>query len=157
MWRYFVGAGAALLLALAGMFLFRSPASSGPRLPAAPPAVAAEAGEDPLPEEAPKASARTREQKRFDRYDKDKNDSVAKEEYLASRRKAFAKMDINGDGRLGFEEWAAKTLAKFDGADKDKSGTLTRAEFVATAPKARAAKPKCVCPAAPKVEAEPEE
>jgi hypothetical protein len=149
MWRYFVGAGAALLLALAGFFLFRSPASSEPKLPALPPAAAVAEGaaaEDPLPAEAPKASARTREQKRFDRYDKDRNDAITREEYLLSRRKAFGKLDVNGDGRLAFDEWAVKTVGKFGGADKDKSGVLTRAEFATTAPKPRKSAPKCACP-----------
>jgi len=151
MWRYFVGVGAALVLGLAGLFLLRGSAAPPVKLPGAPTAhAAAAAAEDSLPAEAPSASAKTREQKRFDRYDKDRNDAVTREEYLLSRRKAFAKFDSNGDGRLDFEEWAAKTTTRFAGADADKSGTLTRSEFLATAPKARAgAKPRCVCPAAP--------
>jgi hypothetical protein len=151
MWRYFVGVGAALVLGLAGFFLLRGSAASPVKLPGAPAAhVVAATTEDTLPAEAPSASAKTREQKRFDRYDKDRNDTVTREEYLLSRRKAFAKFDINGDGRLDFEEWAAKTTTRFAGADADKSGALTRAEFLATAPKARAgAKPRCACPAAP--------
>jgi hypothetical protein len=150
MWRYFAGAGAAVLLMLAGMFLFRGSAASEFKLPAAPARAAAAAPEEPLPEDAPKASAKTREQKRFDRFDKDRNDAVTREEYLLSRRKAYAKLDANHDGRLDFDEWAVKTTTKFAGADADKSGALTRTEFLATAPKPRAgAKPRCVCPAAP--------
>lgn len=147
MWRYFVGAAAALLLGLAGMFLFRGSASPGVKLPAVPVARAeALAGPDAqLPDAAPAATARSREQKRFDRYDKDRNETITREEYLASRRKAFAKLDADGDGRLSFEEWAAKTTTKFAGADKDKSGTLTRAEFVATAPPPKHAAPRCAC------------
>ncbi|WP_066794924.1 histidine kinase [Sphingomonas soli] len=145
MWRYFVGAGGALLLAVAGMFLFRGTAAQQPLVPP-PPAAAVASEEEALPDEAPSASAKTREQKRFDRYDKDRNDAITRDEYLASRRKAFAKLDINGDGKLGFDEWAAKTTARFTGADKDKSGTLTRAEFLTTAPKRKPAKPKCACP-----------
>jgi len=157
MWRYLVGAGAALLLGLAGLFLLRGSTVPDVKLPAAPaPRAAALTAEDPLPEEAPRASAKTREQKRFDRYDKDRNDAVSREEYLLSRRKAYAKLDANHDGRLDFDEWAAKTTTKFAGADADKSGALSRAEFLATAPKARAgAKPRCACPATPaKEEAE---
>jgi hypothetical protein len=151
MWRYFVGVGAALVLGVAGLFLLRGSAASPVKLPAAPAAhVAAVAAEGALPEEAPSASAKTREQKRFDRYDKDRNDAVTRDEYLLSRRKAFAKFDTNGDGRLDFEEWAAKTTTRFARADTDKSGALTRTEFLTTAPKPRAgAKPRCVCPAAP--------
>ena len=146
MWRYFVGAGAALLLAVAGMFLFRGTAAQSPLVPAIPAAAAAAPDDEVLPEEAPKASAKTREQKRFDRYDKDRNDAITRDEYLVSRKKAFAKLDTNGDGKLGFDEWALKTTGKFAGADKDKSGALTRAEFLTTAPKPRKATPKCACP-----------
>lgn len=146
MWRYLAGAAAALLLVGAGIFLFRGSAQTKPSLPAAPAARAAavSGGENPLPEAAPRASDRTREQKRFDRYDKDRNDLVAREEYLASRRKAFAKLDANGDGRLSFDEWAVKTTTKFAEADKDSSATLSRAEFATTAPK-RKPKAACVC------------
>ena len=151
MWRYFVGAGAALLLGVAGIFLLRGSASVQPALAAAP-AAAAASEESALPDEAPSASAKTREQKRFDRYDKDRNDAITRDEYLLSRRKAFAKLDLDRDGKLGFEEWAAKTTGKFAEADKDKSGSMTRAEFVTTAPKRSAAKPKCACPAPAKAE-----
>lgn len=146
MWRYFVGAGAALLLAVAGMFLFRGSAAQNPLVPPIPAAAAAAPEDEPLPDEAPSASAKTREQKRFDRYDKDRNDAISRDEYLVSRKKAFAKLDINGDGKLAFDEWAVKTTGKFAGADKDRSGTLTRVEFLATAPKRTPAKPKCACP-----------
>jgi hypothetical protein len=145
-----------LLLGVAGLFLFRGSANVQPAI-MAPPAAAAVAGEEaPLPDAAPGASAKTREQKRFDRYDKDRNDAVTRDEYLLSRRKAFAKLDADRDGKLGFEEWAVRTTGKFAGADTDKSGALTRAEFLATAPKRRTAKPKCACakPAAATEEAE---
>ena len=148
MWRYFVGFAGILLLGAASLFFFRAPASSEPRLPAAPPPAAlAKDGDadEPLPDEAPRATARTREEKRFDRYDKDRNESITREEYLASRQKAYAKLDSNGDGRLSFEEWAAKTTTKFARADGDRSGALTRTEFITTAPKRKAKKPACAC------------
>ena len=69
--------------------------------------------------QAPEATAKSREQKRFSRVDKDKDGRIEKEEVLAPRRKAFAKLDTNGNGALSFEEWAAKTIDKFGGADAD--------------------------------------
>ena len=77
-----------------------------------------------LPDTVPEASDRTREQKRFDRYDKDRNGAVTREEYLASRRKAYARLDLNQDGQLSFDEWAAKTTTKFAAADGDRSGSM---------------------------------
>jgi hypothetical protein len=148
MWRYVAGGVAALLLTAVGWLLFRGEAQPEPVLPAAPRPAAtsipdAAASDVPLPS----ASERTREQKRFDRYDKDRNASVTREEYLAARRKAFAKLDSNGDGRLSFDEWAAKTTLKFATADRDKSGALDAAEFATTRPKrSAAARPRCVCP-----------
>jgi hypothetical protein len=150
MWRYFVGAAAALLLGLGGMLLFRSGASTTPKLPAVPVAVAAETSGEEMPDEAPSAPEKTREQKRFDRVDKDKNGSIARDEYLIARRKAFAKLDTDHDGKLSFDEWAIKTITKFAGADADKSGTLTRAEFATTAVKRKPKKPACRCAPAAK-------
>lgn len=144
MWRYLVGAGGALLLIVAGLFLFRGAASTENRLPPAPAAGVASEAEQDLPGEPPSAAAKTREQKRFDRIDKDKNDAVTRDEYFALRRKFFARLDTDRDGKLSFEEWSVKGIEKFQGADKDKSGTLTRTEFATTAV-VRKAKPRCAC------------
>jgi hypothetical protein len=147
MWRYFVGGLAALLMAGAGVFLFQSQATPDP-LPSPPPARAGQTATEPAAElaEVPQAPDRTREEKRFDRNDKDKNGLISLAELQQPRRKAFAKLDKNGDGRLSFEEWAMRTSDKFAAADKDRSGTLTRAEFATTAPKRKAkATPRCDC------------
>lgn len=144
MWRYFASGVALMLFALAGFLFTRT--SAAPPLPPQPSVTGGLGADAELPEEAPRASDRTREQKRFDRYDKDRNDAITREEYLVSRRKAFAKLDSNGDGRLSFDEWAAKTIDKFGTADADRSGSLTRAEFATTAPKRRAPARKCKCP-----------
>lgn len=146
MWRYWVGGAAALVIALAGMFLFRGSAASEAK-PATPRPPAVEAAADlPLPTEAPSADARTREQKRFDRVDKDKDETITRDEYFALRKKAFARLDVNHDGKLSFDEWAVRNLSKFAGADKDRSGALNRSEFATTAVKRKApARPKCDC------------
>ena len=145
MWRYVAGGVAALLLVAAGFVLSNGRARPPSPLAAQPAAVA---GQDAsLPDGVPEASERTREQKRFDRYDKDRNASVTREEYLASRRKAYAKLDANHDGQLSFDEWAVKTTVKFAEADKDKSGAMNAAEFATTAPK-RTVKRQPNCPPA---------
>lgn len=146
MWRYLVGAAAALALAGAGVLLFSGQATPRALLPAAPTA-AAGVDQEALPAEVPAASAKTREEKRFGRYDKDKDGAITRDEYLMARRKAFAKLDTNGDGRLGFEEWAIKATTKFAGADADKSGAMTAAEFATTAVKRKPRAP-ANCPPA---------
>lgn len=146
MWRYFVGGIAALLMAGAGVFLFQSRATPEPVPPAPKPAQSEAAGEEaPLPE-VPRAPERSREEKRFDRNDKDKDGTITLAELQQPRRKAFVKLDANGDGKLSFEEWTVRTSTKFAQADKDKSGGLSRAEFATTAPKRRnPARPQCDC------------
>jgi hypothetical protein len=133
--RFLAGAAACFLL-LTGAFLFwQGRAQEAPLLPAAPPARAAAQGVlAPNLPDPPEATAKSREEKRFSRADKDKNGRIEREELFAPRRKAFAKLDSNGNGALSFEEWADKTVDKFSGADKDRSGWLTAAEYAATAP-----------------------
>lgn len=152
MWRYFAGGVAALLMAAAGIFLFQSRATPEPVTPALSAAAIGNSSEPdaalPPLERIPQASDRTREQKRFDRYDKDRSDGVTLAELMEPRRKAFAKLDRDRDGKLSFEEWAVRSSMKFVGADADKSGALTRAEFATTAPQRKAAaKPRCDCSA----------
>jgi len=134
--RFFAGVAACFLL-MAGTFLvWQSRAEQGPALPPAPPARAFSASmiAAQAPLEAPEASPKSREEKRFSRADKNKDSRIEPEELLGARRKAFAKLDTNGNGALSFDEWAVKTIDKFKGADKDRSGWLTAAEYATTAP-----------------------
>lgn len=87
---------------------------------------------------APDVDDAEREAKRFARVDKDHDKSVTRDEFLATRRKSFAKLDTNKDGVLSFEESAAKTIAKFTNADADNNGKLTPGEFEATAKRRKA-------------------
>ena len=130
MWRFLAGALAAMLLMGAGLVLWNSRAASEQSAIAKPPPASPTATAEPLPDSVPAASAKTREERRFDRNDKDRNGAITREEYLMPRRKAFAKLDTNGDGRLGFDEWAVKTTTKFAGADADKSGAMSRTPAV---------------------------
>ena len=159
--RFLAGVAAALLLVTGGFFIWRAQAERG----SAVPVLAAETTATPMGladlAGPPAASERTREEKRFSRYDKDKNGAVGREEYLVARRKNFAKLDVNGDGRLGFEEYAVKAVVKFAAADKDRNGALAPEEFALTrvvrksAPKC-ASKPvtRALAAAAPDAEAE---
>ena len=130
--RFFAGAAACFLLLTGAVLLWQSRAQ-GPTLPNAPtPRTAGSRLASPLM--APEASAKSREEKRFSRADKNKDGKIEANEIFAARRKAFAKLDTNGNGALSFEEWAAKTIDKFKSADGDKSGWLTAAEYATTAP-----------------------
>jgi hypothetical protein len=146
MGRFFAGVASALLLVAAGIFFWKSVAGAREPMLAAP----AEAGavgpvaRAPLAD-PPAASEKTREERRFSRYDKDRDGIVAREEYLASRRKAYVKLDANNDGRLTFEEWASRSTGKFAAADADRSGTLTATEF-ATTRVVRKTRPIANCP-----------
>jgi len=145
MWRYWAIGAAALAAAAGGAMLFGR--SERPALlPAQPVTQAAAATSDTgsADDRVPEASAATREQKRFARYDRDQDGKVTRDEYLANRHKAFARLDVNGDGRLDFDEWAAKATAKFAAADHDKSGAMDAAEFATTAVKRKpSSRSKC--------------
>ncbi|WP_380872283.1 EF-hand domain-containing protein [Sphingomonas sp. DBB INV C78] len=141
MGRFVAGVVSALLLAGAGLFWWSGGRAENP-IPAAPllgaPATAQTA------EAPPQASEKTREERRFARYDKDKDGGVARAEYLVARQKAFAKLDTNGDGRLSFDEYAVKTSEKFAKADADGSGVLDATEFTTTrVVRKTPAKPDC--------------
>ncbi len=158
MWRFASGGVAALLLATAGVFIWRAQAGSPSPLPP-PPAAAAPSGA-PLGVAdlagPPTASEKTREEKRFARYDKDKNGIVGRDEYLASREKAFAKLDMNHDGKLSFDEYAVKAVVKFAAADRDKNGGLNAPEFASTRV-VRKARPKPKCLPTPRAPAQAED
>jgi len=147
MLRFFAGVGSALLLVTAGFFIWsgmareeddlipQAPANSSAPLVAGPPAA------------PPSADERTKEQRRFDRADRDNDGRITLEELFYPRRRAFQRLDTNGDGRLSFEEWAVRTSTKFGEADSNRDRALSRPEFATTAPRrrtpARAANCKC--------------
>lgn len=145
MGRFLAGVASALLLVAAGIFIWRSQAGAEQLVPPAPPGAEAPLGLADL-SGPPEASEKTREQKRFSRYDKDKNGGVSRDEYLVARRKAFAKFDVNADGHLSFDEYATKTILKFASADRDKTGVLTPAEFLTTRVVRKAGGTKCPPP-----------
>jgi EF hand len=144
MLRFGAGLVSALLLVAAGLFFWRGEEGTRAAVPSAPVANEIAYGLAELPQPAT-APAKSKEEKRFNRYDQDKSGSISSEEYLTSRRKAYVKMDVNGDGVLQFSEYAVKTSTKFGKADSDRSGSLTRAEFASTKP-VRKARPKADCP-----------
>ena len=147
MLRFFAGAGSALLLVTAGFFIWTGMAQEeDDPVPDAPAQSAAPivSGSPPAP---PSADERTKEQRRFDRADRDNDGRVTLEELTFPRRKAYDRLDRDRDGRLSFEEWAVRTYEKFAGADANRDRALGRDEFTATAPRRRtpARPPNCRC------------
>jgi hypothetical protein len=149
MLRWVAGAGSVLLLGAAGFFIWKgmgnSEAAVIPEAPAVEAAAQSGSGPPPTP---PSADERTREQRRFDRTDRDNDGRITLAELTYPRQRAFQRLDTNRDGRLSFEEWGARTLEKFATADADRDRALTRAEFATTAPRRRTPprQPRCNCP-----------
>ena len=149
--RIVLGAFGALLLVAVGLFWWqgRAEIERGAPPPPAPAAATPEglptadiAGlEGPAP---PEASELSREERRFFRYDRDRDRRISRNEMLSTRTDAFRDLDVDGNNLLTFEEWAVATAQRFDQADADRDGELTQREFATTAPKP-AARATCRC------------
>ncbi len=158
MWRFLAGVGSALLLITGGVVLWRNQAPAAntvatvapdmgvtlPKIPDPGPPVDSTLTPDDFPD-LPQASEKTKEQKRFERYDKNKNNHIDLEEFISGQRRSFQKMDLNHDGVLSFEEYAAKRVEKFRKADANSDNVLTPEEFATTAIKHKPSKAKCAC------------
>jgi hypothetical protein len=154
--RIVLGAFAALLLTASGLFWWQGRAETEQGAP--PPDLAA-GDVDPQDIEAelpgedgagmvgpalPEVDEESREERRFNRLDRDRDNQVSRNEMLAPRVAAFRKLDRDGNNLLSFEEWAVMTANRFKGADGNGDRQLTRQEFEATKPK-QSAQPKCRC------------
>ncbi len=149
--RIVLGAFVALLLVAVGLFWLQGRAEVEKGAPPPEPAAAARptgipsadfAGLDgPAP---PEASELSREQRRFFRYDRNRDLKITRNEMLSTRTDAFRDLDADGNNLLTFEEWAVTTAERFDSADADGDRELTQKEFAATAPRPSAT-PRCNC------------
>ncbi|MWV27961.1 EF-hand domain-containing protein [Aurantiacibacter rhizosphaerae] len=94
----------------------------------------------------PEASELTKEQRRFFRYDRNRDLKITRNEMLSTRTDAFRKLDVDGNNLLDFEEWAVTTASRFAEMDGNGDKELTQAEFATSAPKPRAtSRPRCNC------------
>ncbi|MEO6093537.1 MAG: hypothetical protein ABIT04_02770 [Novosphingobium sp.] len=149
-----------LMLVAAGLFWWQGRAETEV---GAPPSLAS-AGVDPAIAEAlpsgdprgqrgaapPEATEMTREQRRFDRLDRDRDARITRTEMLSPRAEQFRALDVNHDNLLTFEEWAVRTTTRFSAADANRDGWLSRPEFATTKPKAKP-KPVCRCEKPPRL------
>lgn len=105
-----------------------------------------ETGEGLKGGQLPEASEVTREEKRFNRLDRNRDGRITRNEMLAPRVSAFRKLDKDGNNLLSFEEWAISTSTKFHKADRDGDRILSRSEFATTKPAVRATEgTSCAC------------
>ncbi|HWV13580.1 MAG TPA: hypothetical protein VN110_09825 [Sphingobium sp.] len=154
MGRFLAGAAGSLLLVAAGLFWWQGRATSEPVsqalvAPPPPPPIASlpEGDPDAMGKALPmpgEASPQSREQKRFARYDRNRDGVITRIEMMGSRVKAFKTLDKDGDNLLSFEEWAVATSDRFGKADANADGKLTPTEFATSAPQRKTA-PKCKC------------
>ncbi len=148
--QFVLGALTALVLAGIGLFWLQGRAeveraAPPPVVPTAPPSGLPSADAAGLQGPSlPHAAKRTREQERFDRYDRNRDGKITRDEMLSTRVDDFRKLDKDGNNLLTFEEWAVTTSDRFAGADANHDGILTPAEFATTAPKHHP-KPRCDC------------
>lgn len=147
-----LGAFVALLLVGIGVFWWQGRAEVEQGAP--PPEPIPAPVEDTLPSAdvgdlrgpaPPEATELTREERRFFRYDRNRDRKITRNEMLASRTDAFRKLDTDGNNLLTFEEWAVATADRFDNADADRNRELSPEEFATTAPKRSASRPACRC------------
>ena len=149
-----LGVFVGLILAGVGVFWWQGRAQVEELAPPPPEPLEAAPAPDQLPiadpadlegPAPPEASELTREEKRFFRYDRDRDRIITRTEMLSTRSDAFRKLDVDGNNLLTFEEWAVTTVERFEGADSDGDDKLTPAEFATTAPKPKKSKPSCKC------------
>lgn len=141
MGRVVLGVVLGLVLSTIGLFWWQGRAQvedNAPPPPQAPEAAPAPTDlpiidpgemEGPTP---PEASDLTREQRRFFRYDRNRDLRITRNEMLSTRSDAFRKLDVDGNNLLTFEEWAVTTANRFDGADANSDLELTQTEFRTT-------------------------
>lgn len=90
--------------------------------------------EGPAP---PESTELTREERRFYRYDRNRDRRITRNEMMSSRTDSFRKLDTDGNNLLTFEEWAVSTAERFDEMDADGNGWLSQSEFATSAPSRR--------------------
>jgi len=151
--RLLLGALGALLLVGLGLFWWQGRAEVTAGAPPPEPA-ASPANPDALPSadlsgmtgpSPPEASELTREQQRFFRYDRNRDQKITRAEMLATRTDGFRALDVDGNNLLTFEEWAVTTVSRFEEMDKDGNRELTAPEFATSAPPPPRAAARCRC------------
>ncbi len=152
--RTILGVFVGLILAGVGVFWWQGRAQVEANAPPPPEPEEVAAAPDELPEAdpgdqvgpaPPEASELTREERRFFRYDRNRDRIITRNEMLSTRSDAFRKLDVDGNNLLTFEEWAVTTSTRFEEMDKNSNDQLTPAEFATSAPQPRSRRASCSC------------
>ena len=153
--KFAAGAAGMMLMLTAGLFIWIGVQGQDNPIPDAPPPPRPVEAEDlpiaeldadmigPAPPTPPRAYKASREEMRFNRYDRNRDEIVTRLEMMSSRTDSFKKLDKDGNNYLTFEEWAFATSDRFARADANGNGQLTRTEFRTTRPRRSA--PRCKC------------
>ena len=154
--RTVLGAIGALLMAAAGLFWWQGRAAVESAAPPPPTraeipdegdlaAIPTEDGAGLMGADLPQVDEDTREERRFNRLDRNRDNLISRSEALQPRVAMFRKLDRDGNNLLSFEEWAVATSNRFKAGDANGDGNLTRAEFATTKPKQAQQRPGCRC------------
>lgn len=152
--KLFLGAVIALLLVSVGLFWWQGRAQVEEAAPPPPEIVETEPAEPEIPVSdpgdltgpaPPEATELSREERRFFRYDRNRDRKISRNEMLSTRSNAFRKLDKDGNNLLTFEEWAVATATRFDTADANGDEELTPQEFATTRPKRSTRRSRCNC------------
>ena len=154
--RTVLGAVGALLLAAAGLFWWQGRAAIESAAPPPPTraeipneadleAIPTEDGAGIMGAALPEVDEDTREERRFNRLDRNRDNLISRSKALQPRVAMFRKLDKDGNNLLSFEEWAVATSNRFKGADANGDASLTRTEFANTRPRQPTQRPGCRC------------
>ena len=150
--RLLLGGLAALLLVSIGLFWWQGRAQVEEAAPPPEPVEVKNLAELPQADPGsmkgpppPEATELSREERRFFRYDRNRDRKITRNEMLSTRSDAFRKLDKDGNNLLTFEEWAVSTAERFDKADGNRDQELTPLEFASTRPKTQPQPPRCKC------------
>ncbi len=139
--RMLLGALAAMALLGIGLFWLQGRAQVEEAAPPPePPAAGPTADPEALPTAdiagirgpaPPQSDEITREQRRFFRFDRNRDGRITRNEMLSTRTNAFRKLDKDGNNLLTFEEWAITTAERFAEMDRDGDGVVRMEESLA--------------------------
>jgi len=81
----------------------------------------------------PESTELSREERRFFRYDRNRDRKITRNEMMSTRTDSFRKLDTDGHNLLTFEGWAVTTSDRFAEMDADGNGWLSQGEFATSA------------------------